>query len=393
MEKRTIIKGVLGTVGGLAVIAAITFTFSLKPMNEQLYATALEATTTTIILPEPFKITHLKTPEPVKALYMSSWVAGNKKLRDNLVTIIDGTEFNSIVIDIKDYTGRISFEVDDPELKKFGSVERRITDMKEFISELHKKNIYVIGRLSTFQDSFLIKTHPEYAVKTKEGKVWGDYKGVGWLDAGAKPVWEYIASIGKESYAQGFDEINFDYIRFPSDGNMIDISYPYSQGRVKSQVLNEFFAFVDVYFHEKNIPISADLFGMTTSNHDDLGIGQIIENALVHFDYVAPMVYPSHYPPNFNGIPVPAAKPYEIIQYALTKGSERAVMASTTPSKIRPWLQDFSIGGVKYTPEMVRAQIQATYDVGLTSWMMWNASNVYTVSAYQTATSTYQQGY
>jgi hypothetical protein len=301
MEKRTIIKYVLGTFGGLAVIAVVTSIFSLKPMNEQLYATALEATTTTIILPEPFKITHLKTPEPVKALYMSSWVAGNKELRNKLVDIVDTTELNSIVIDIKDYTGRISFEVDDPELKKFGSVEKRITDMKEFISELHKKNIYVIGRLSTFQDSFLIKTHPEYAVKTKAGKVWGDYKGVGWLDAGAKPVWEYVASIGKESYAQGFDEINFDYIRFPSDGNMIDISYPYSEGRIKSQVLNEFFAFVDTYFHEKNIPISADIFGMTTSNRDDLGIGQIIENALAHFDYVAPMVYPSHYPPNFNG--------------------------------------------------------------------------------------------
>lgn len=393
MKKGTIVKGVLWTVGGLAVVAAVTFVLSLKPMNEQLYATAIEATTTTIVLPEPFKITHLKTPEPVKALYMSSWVAGNKKLRDDLVNIVDGTELNSIVIDIKDYTGRISFEVDDPELKKFGSVERRITDLKEFIGELHKKNIYVIGRLSTFQDSFLIKTHPEYAVKTKEGKVWGDYKGVGWLDAGAKPVWEYIASIGKESYAQGFDEINFDYIRFPSDGNMLDISYPFSEGRIKSQVLNEFFAFVDVYFHEKNIPISADLFGMTTSNHDDLGIGQIIENALVHFDYVSPMVYPSHYPPNFNGISVPAAKPYEIIQYALTKGSERAIMASTTPSKIRPWLQDFSIGGVVYTPEMIRAQIKATYDVGLTSWMMWNASNHYTLSAYETATSTYQQGY
>ncbi len=387
-------KLVIGAIGGLAAVFLVAYGITLRPFSEELYATAIEATTTTIILPEPFRITHLPTPEPLKALYMSSWVAGSKKLRSNLVNIIESTELNSVVIDIKDYTGRISFEVDDPELKKFGSVEKRITDMKEFIAELHKKNIYVIGRISTFQDSFLIKTHPEYAVKTKAGKVWGDFKGVGWLDAGARPVWEYVAAIGKEAYAQGFDELNFDYIRFPSDGNMLDISYPFSEGRIKSQVLNDFFAYIGTYFHEKRIPISADLFGMTTSNHDDLGIGQIIENALVHFDYVAPMVYPSHYPPNFNGIAVPAAKPYEIIQYALTKGSERAVMASTTPSKIRPWLQDFSIGGVSYTPEMIRAQIKATYDVGLSSWMMWNAANNYTVSAYETATSSsYQQGY
>lgn len=348
--------------------------------NTQIYATSTPAA---VIEAEPvFKVTHVKTPESLKAIYMTGWVAGTEKLRASLIDLIDKTELNAVVIDIKDYTGKVSFEVENLELKKFDSSENRISDIKEFIGRLHDKGIYVIGRISVFQDSYLVKTHPQYAVKNGVGEVWKDYKGVSWLDVGAKPVWDYITLIGNEAYSVGFDELNFDYIRFPSDGNMRDIVYPYSEGKIKSEALTEFFAYIDKTFRPRNIPISADLFGMTTSNKDDLGIGQLLEPALKHFDFVAPMVYPSHYPPGFNGYAKPAAMPYEIIQYSMTKAVDRAVLASTTPLKLRPWLQDFSIGSTPYTPEMVRAQIKATYDVGLTSWMMWNASNKYTVSAY-----------
>jgi hypothetical protein len=154
--------------------------------------------------------------------------------------------------------------------------------------------------------------------------------------------------------------------------------------------MKDFYAFIDKSFRPKGIPISADLFGMTTSNSDDLGIGQILGNALIHFDYVAPMIYPSHYPPNFNGWPNPAKKPYDVIKFALERGMNKATIASTSPNKLRPWLQDFGINGVPYTPDMVREQIKATYDVGLTSWMMWNASNNYSLPAYEVATSTPQ---
>lgn len=359
----------------MMLIGGYTFPFHYQT------ALVLNSTTTPILVPEPFVVTHINTPEPVKALYMSSWVAGNEKLRNNLINIIDNTELNAVVIDIKDYTGRISFDVSDVVLKKYGSSELRIVDIKEFIGRLHEHKIYVIGRISSFQDSYLVKTHPEYAVKTKTGTVWKDFKGVSWLDASAKPVWDYLISIGDEAYSVGFDELNFDYIRFPSDGNMNDISYPFSTGKSKSGALKDFFAYISKHFHEKNIPISADLFGMTTSNTDDLGIGQILENALKYFDYVSPMVYPSHYPTNFNGWKNPAAKPYDVILFSMSRAVTRANAATTSPYKLRPWLQDFSINGTYYTPEMVRAQIKATYDVGLNSWMLWNASNVYTVAA------------
>lgn len=371
-----------GTIIACLCALVITTGFFIST-EQQAYTSEFQFSTSTVTVPAPFMVTHIKTPESVKGIYMSGWVAGNEKLRTNLVNLIDSTELNTVVIDVKDYSGKISFFVSNPKLKEFNSSENRISDVKEFIGRLHDKGIYVIGRISSFQDSFLIKTHPEYAVKTKAGGVWKDHKGVGWLDASAKPVWNYLVLIGDEAYSVGFDELNFDYIRFPSDGNMEDIAYPYSKGKTKSVAMNGFYTYLDNYFHPKNIPISADLFGMTTSNKDDLGIGQILEDALAHFDFVSPMVYPSHYPTNFNNWKNPSEKPYELIVYVMNKAVERAKIATTTPMKLRPWLQDFSINGTNYSSKMVRDQIEGTYDTGLNSWLMWNASNIYTASAYE----------
>lgn len=362
---------------------------------------------------------HVRTPDAVRGVYMSSLYASSIRLRTKLVDLIDTTELNTLVLDIKDSYGKVSFPVEHPLLVKMGSGSNLIPDIREFIAELHEKDIYVVGRIAVFQDSYLAQNFPQYAVKTKAGTVWGDRKNVHWIDAGAEPVWEYIATLSEEAYALGFDEINFDYIRFPSDGNMDDIAYPYSAGRAKPAVLKDFFAFLDHRLRPQGIPISADLFGMVTSVRGDLGIGQVWENALAHFDYVAPMVYPSHYPPNFDGIANPNASPYETVFNALETGVTRARVfayppipaatstASTTATiattnsniaaaalatasssrvavrtaEIRPWLQDFSLGKVKYTPELVRRQIDATYDNGLDSWLLWNASNVYTREA------------
>jgi len=333
-----------------------------------------------IIAVEPEIPEHIITPDTVKAVYLTSWAAGHRKFREHLFDLVENTEINSVVIDVKDYTGRISFTVDDSYLKEFGAVENRIPDIKEFIQALHAKDVYVIGRISAFQDSFLVKNHPEWAVKTQNGDIWQDYKGVKWLDAGATPVWDYLVAIGKEAYAQGFDEINFDYIRFPSDGNMRDISYDWKAGRSRDEIMRSFFEYINLHFASTSIVTSADLFGLTTTSADDLGIGQVLEHALVNFDYVAPMVYPSHYSSGFYGISKPAQYPYEVVKNSMVRAVERAVMSTTSPSKLRPWLQDFDLGA-DYTPTMVRAQIQATYDSGLNSWMLWNAGSIYTKEA------------
>jgi hypothetical protein len=349
-------------------------------------------------------VVHVKTPDPLKAIYMTACVAATPSWRTRLMNLIDTTELNSVVIDIKDYSGTVSYFPTDPKLPQGTGSGCRVKDMAKFVAELHDKNIYVIGRVTVFQDPYYTKLHPELAVKrASDGGVWKDRKGLAFIDVSAKPYWEYIAELARDSYAIGFDEINFDYVRFPSDGNMKDIAYPWTGKMSKSLALEHFFEFLEQVVKPTGAVISVDLFGMTTTNFDDLNIGQVLETAMAHFDFVAPMVYPSHYPPNFNGWKNPNNYPYDLIKFVMTKGSLRAEATSTpsitldgirigttTPAlytktaynrnKLRPWLQDFQYGG-HYGPAEVRAQIKATYDSGLNSWMLWDPGNKYTPAA------------
>ncbi|MGB8815786.1 MAG: putative glycoside hydrolase [Minisyncoccia bacterium] len=352
------------------------------------------------ILPEqknPAKpiITHIKTPSQVRAIYMTACAASSLTFREKLVAIATSTEINSIVIDVKDYTGTISFDSENPLLKGNTGEGCKVSDLKDFVKELHEKGIYVIGRISSFQDSHLVKVRPELAVKrASDGSVWKDYKGVSWLDSGSKEVWDYLIAIGRESYAIGFDELNFDYIRFPSDGNMKDIAYPFSKNLSKQTVMKNFYKYLRDNLNDLGVPLSADMFGMVTTTNFDLNIGQVLDDALLYFDYISPMVYPSHYPDTWNGFANPADHPYDVIKLSmegaiLKVNNLKANLATSTPSEIRnrisikqlrPWLQDFNLGAT-YTSAMVKAEIQAVYDIGLDSWLLWNASNVYTKSA------------
>lgn len=334
------------------------------------------------------KVVHLPAPDAVKAIYMTSWVAGTPKWRAGLVRLIDETELNAIVIDVKDYTGRLSFQTKNTFLNEIGVSETRVADMRGFIAELHEKGIYAIARITVFQDPFFAGKRPDLAVlKESDKTLWADYKGLHYLDPGAQEVWDYTVLIAKEAYAAGFDELNFDYIRFPSDGNMRDVYFPWSEERVtadpdygKAKVLRDFFAYLHAELLGTGAILSADLFGMTTTNADDLNIGQMLEYTAPYFDYLAPMVYPSHYPTNFIGFANPAEKPYEVVRYSMDRGVAKLVAAGFAPTKLRPWLQDFDYKAVYGTPE-VRTQIQAVYDAGLTSWMLWDAANRYTKDA------------
>lgn len=395
---------VVGVASFAYIISPAFAPVSYNAFNTFVPATA--STTKEVVMPEPIPesgAAHVEKPEVVKAIYMTSWVGGTRDWRKTLIEFIEETELNAIVIDIKDDTGRISFPVEDPYLQEIGSAEHRIPDLREFLEWVHERDIYVIGRISVFQDPYLVKLRPDLAVKREsDGAVWTDHKGISWFDAGATEVWDYAVAIGKEAYTAGFDELNYDYIRFPSDGDMFDISYPFSDDRVnadprfgKAEVLKEFYAYLHQNFKDTGAVISADLFGMVTTNKDDLNIGQIIEYAAPYFDHIAPMVYPSHYPANFIGLGNPNHYPYEVVKYSMDKAVLRLdALASTTNAtstreghgnvgahQLRPWLQDFDYGG-NYDEEEVRAQMQAVYDAGLTSWMMWDPNNRYTRSAF-----------
>lgn len=357
--------------------------YSILERESTSMANVARASTTPV---EVFKPSYVATPDAVKGIYMTSWIASSAGLRNNLVKIIDETEINSVVIDIKDYTGKIVFPiVDNPELKAFGSEEVRIRDLQNFVEELHKKGVYVIARIAVFQDEYFVKYRPDLAVKNLAGTaVWKDRKGISWIDAGSREYWDYIVLLSKEVRKIGFDEINFDYIRFPSDGNMKDISFPFSSTTPKHLVMKDFFAYLEKELEGTGLTTSADLFGMVTTATDDMGIGQLLEDALPHFDYIMPMVYPSHYPATFQGYKNPADYPYEVVKFAMQGAVDRAeAYASTTGqtvAEMRPWLQDFNLGAT-YDAAKIRAQIKATYDVGLDSWILWSPSNKYTRSA------------
>jgi len=364
----------------LASIIFLIIVFFLPLLFQSTYSASLLLGDPQVVSTPVVTVTHLETPEPLKALYMTSCVAGTPSWRESLKKLIETTELNAVVIDIKDYTGDVSFRE---------SAKCFVKDFREFIGALHQSRIYVIGRISVFQDPSYTKLFPELAVKKKsDGGVWKDHKGLSFIDVGAQPYWDYILEISNQAYELGFDELNYDYVRYPSDGDMKDTSFTWTVGTTtKSEMLESFFKFLHDSLKDTGVKTSVDLFGMTTTVESDMNIGQVLENALPYFDFVSPMVYPSHYPKTWNGFANPAEYPYEVVKIAMSRAVEREASwnvgqsrASTTPSKLRPWLQDFNLGAT-YGPDKVQAQIQATYDVGLDSWMLWNAGNKYTKEA------------
>jgi hypothetical protein len=324
---------------------------------------------------------------------MTACAASSRTFRDRFFDLMASTEINSVVINIKDETGKISINTGSATFTDaYRTSGCPVPAMKDFVAELHRRGVYVIARIAVFQDPHLVKKHPEWAVRrSSDGGIWKDHKGISWLEVKATPVWDYAAELARESYKMGFDEINFDYIRFPSDGNMNDIRYSFFKPKTetKAQAMRDFFAGMHDRLKNLGAPISVDLFGMTCTNTDDLGIGQVLEDALPYFDYVAPMIYPSHYPPGWNGYKNPATMPYQVVKINLDAAVGRAIAASSSPNKIRPWIQDFNLGAT-YDAPMIKAQLNAAKAAGIESYMVWDPKNIYTKAAYlkRTATST-----
>lgn len=376
-------------------------------------------------------------PEIVKAVYVTGYSAGTKKYLNYLSDIFKTTEINSVVVDIKDYSGLVSYKSDAPEAKKYSLYNNAILDIDALVRFFHDQNIYVIGRIAVFEDPAFSKARPELAIYNKietadltKPVLWQDNNKLSWLDPSSKEVWDYNISLAKDALYHGFDEINFDYIRFPSDGKTDKMGFPLWDGTTsKPNTIKKFFEYTRKQLagdppspaaSARRGKISADLFGQTTVNKDDMGIGQIIEDAFENFDYVSPMVYPSHYINGFIGFKSPAEHPYEVVKYSMdnalsretafllqkqdlalknNQAAESATEASGSPvaslkptapildmalvAKFRPWLQDFDMGA-EYTADMIKAEIKATQDAlgkNYNGFMLWNPSNIYTKDA------------
>jgi len=346
-------------------------------------------------------------PSEIKAVYMTSWSSGSEKKTDYLIKLIKETELNAVVIDIKDFSGYITYDIKNSDVEKYGAKQIRTLKINSLIKKFHDENIYVIARITIFQDPILAKAHPEWAIHSKtkcqssnincqmlSSTLWLDHKGLAWMDPAAKEVWDYNVAIGKDALNRGFDELNFDYIRFASDGFIGDMGFPvWNEIIPKQEVIKNFFKYLREQFSDAKI--SADLFGQATIDKNDLGIGQIIEDAYAYFDYICPMVYPSHYAKMFLGYKNPANYPYEVVKYSMDSALQKIgnwkleignSLAINKSPKLRPWLQDFDLGA-DYDAEKVKKQIQGVYDSAsstpesINGWMLWNPSNVYTSEA------------
>lgn len=331
---------------------------------------------------------HIETPQEVRGIYWTAWTAGDRQKRNELLTYMKETGLNTVVIDLKTDDGHIAFKSLHADFAPYVSEEIAIPNIEGLLEELADNNIYRIARIAVMRDAAFGIAHPEVALHTQNGRLWYDAIGSVWLDPASPEVADYAIDLAREAYYHGFDEVQFDYVRFPSDGSLNHIKYPvYNKKERKTAVMQRFFEHVGGTLRQEGIPVSFDVFGMTLWTTEDFNIGQQIDTILPHADYISPMVYPSHYPPNFKGYPEPALHPYDIVYKSLEEGKRLFVDQlqitdeHTFRTRMRPWLQDFDIGAV-YTSGMIEAQIKATRDAGASGWILWNARNVYEPAQY-----------
>ncbi|NLM10479.1 MAG: putative glycoside hydrolase [Clostridiaceae bacterium] len=352
--------------------------------------------------PEPATVSNTPTPTPeptviptpvtgkkdvkVKGLYLTGWSAGNKERMDYYLNLIEETELNALVIDIKNDDGIVSYESKVPEVVEAGTFLRKY-DAKQLIEKLHEKDIYVIGRLVCFRDPAYSKKYPDRAVKHINGGLWREEKNnqdMTWLNPCDERNWKYIVDIAKEAVELGFDEIQFDYVRFP-DGNRSKMNFGKTDF-VKHEVINNFLA----YAREEmpDVTISADVFGIVcVSPEDREDIGQYLELIGKDLDYISPMTYPSLYARGqiVNGIkfPNPDLEPYAVVYNTLLMARDRLSKVEGYKADIRPYLQAYTASWLPkeayqtYAAEQYRQQIQAVYDAGYEQWIFWDANNRY----------------
>jgi len=322
----------------------------------------------------------------IKAAYLTYYGVGDKTIRSRVFGLLEKTELNAVVIDVKGDRGLIPYRTQVPMAREVGAMGPVI--IKEFdqmLADLKAKGIYTIARIVVFKDNVLANAKPDLAViDTRTGRPWIDNEKLAWVDPSREEVWNYTIAVAKEAAAKGFDEIQFDYVRFPTDGKLGVAQY--SKPNTKDIRLASIRGFLD-RAHKELAPtgvfLAADLFGYTAFNESDTDIGQRLEDMAPYLDYISPMAYPSGYHLGLPKYRNPVQHPYEVVFETVKKAQERVAWAGYSV-RVRPWIQDFRdyafdrrIFGVKE----VRAQQKGAEDAGGTGWMLWNPRNDYTVDA------------
>jgi hypothetical protein len=320
-------------------------------------------------------------PLDVRGLYLTHFGVSSKLLRDRVMKLLRDTELNAVVIDVKGDRGLLSYKYDIPLARRIGAHKLpTIKDISSFIADLHRQNIYVIGRIVVFKDNLLADAEPRLAIINKNsGQPWIDNEHLAWVDPFQKEVWDYNIAIAIEAAKAGFDEIQFDYVRFPTDGRISAARYSQPntmENRVKA--IDTFLETTQKALQPYNVYFSADVFGYTPWNYNDTDIGQKIEEISQRTDYVSLMVYPSGYHLGIPGYLKPVAHPREVVYYTLEKAKKRL---GGQAKKLRPWLQnfrDYAFDRRSYTGTEISLQIRACKEAGTSGYLLWDPANKYT---------------
>jgi hypothetical protein len=328
-----------------------------------------------------------EVPDRVRGIYVSGWIAGSREPMERLIRLVDETDLNAMVIDVKNDYGKLTYRSSLPEVRAVGADrEPAVRDMAGLLRRLKEKRIYTIGRVVVFKDPLLARAKPEWAFRTKSGAIWRDRKGTPWVEPYRPEVRAYNIAIAKEAAALGFDEIQFDYVRFPDNGEAMDrvVRYRNPQGWTKREAIGRFLRDAREALHETGTAVSADVFGLVTTARDDMGIGQTWREIAPAVDVISPMVYPSHYAPGTYGVRHPDLEPDVIVRRALDDAGRRnRVLAAEgkNPARIRPWLQAFTATWVSphrpYRAGEIREQIRAAEAAGVEQFLLWDPACTY----------------
>ncbi|MFW6074312.1 MAG: putative glycoside hydrolase [Chloroflexota bacterium] len=316
----------------------------------------------------------------IRAIYVSAMTASDDQEWDDILELVDNSEINAVVLDVKDNDGLVRYDSEVPMVSEVGA-DGVLYDVEERLDDLREREIYAIARQVVFEDPVLAEAEPEMAVRdTESGDLWTTWDGQAWVNATDSDVWQYNIDIALEVVELGFDEVQLDYIRFPTDGPLdtADFGTELDSER-RTEAIATFLEEIREELAPSGVFLAVDLFGIALWEESDIGIGQDLEVIAPLVDVVNPMIYPSHFSPGQFGFDVPNDHPYDVVLWVLERGRDRL---GGDADKLRPWLQDFSYGpGIEYGPDQVQAQIDAVDDFEAPGWMLWSPSNEYTEAA------------
>lgn len=320
----------------------------------------------------------------VKGIYVSGPIAGHSKM-DELIELVDTTELNAMVIDVKNDDGRITYQLDqDTVASQIGADINYVPDMNALVKRCKEKDIYLIARIVAFKDPYLAQQCPDYAVKTKAGEIFRDKSGLAWVNPYNHEVWDYLIEVATQAANIGFDEIQFDYIRFSTDLKSDKLDFgPEAENKSKTDIITEFTQYAYNELSDLGVYVAADVYGTIIESKIDQDIvGQNYVEMASNLDYICPMVYPSHYANGVYGIPIPDAQPYDTVKAAMQSAAKQlSVIPKENRAINRVWIQSFTAswvdGHISYGPKQIRDQIHGAYDAGFDEWILWNAAVKY----------------